>query len=151
MLHWGGKPALPKIMDRPEPAWLLGSRAFVNFFSIYFRLPIDTKYLKRYLYIIINNKTKNKYYEKVRLFSYCGWHRSFCRLNCPCFLLSNYKYNYPKYRGNNVTTKKNKKNFAKSFYFQKKFLSLLYQNNKTKNKRYESLRKKRRKVQSNLL
>lgn len=29
-----------------------------------------------------------------------------------------------------IINKKNKKNFAKSFYFRKKFLSLLYQNNK---------------------
>jgi len=33
---------------------------FCNFFSIYFHLPIDRKYLKCYLYIIINNKTKKQ-------------------------------------------------------------------------------------------
>ena len=41
-----------------ETLMVTGFPGFCNFFSIYFHLPIDTKYLKCYLYIIINNKTK---------------------------------------------------------------------------------------------
>ena len=121
MLHWGGKPVLSKITSSPEPAWLLGSRAFVNFFSIYFRLPIDTKYLKCYLYIIINNKTKKQRYENF-IKSNCHCYRSY--ILCRTILRGSYLSGLCERRSTWWILKKNKKNFANSFLSKKKFLYL---------------------------